>query len=303
MMMNSGGAEIDKMLCCASCGIAGGDDVKLKDCSACKLVKYCGIECQKRHRPKHKKECKKRAAELRDEILFKQPEGSHYGDCPICYLPLPITMQKHLFMVCCSKTICFGCHYANTMRELEGRLEHKCPFCRNPEPKTHEEILRILMKRAEVNDPAAISQMGFRSNRAGDHSGAFQYFYRAAALEDVGAHRELAVMYRDGKGVEMDKKREWYHSEQASIGGHPDARYNLGCIEEKNGRLDRAVKHWIIAANMGHDNSLETLKNAYRKELVSKEDFAAALRAHKAAVDATNSPQRDKAEAAVKSKF
>jgi len=26
----------------------------------------------------------KRAAELRDEILFKQPESSHRGDCPIC---------------------------------------------------------------------------------------------------------------------------------------------------------------------------------------------------------------------------
>ena len=65
-----------KVECCASCGIAGVDDVKLKDCSACHLVKYCGIECQKEHRPKHKKECKKRAAELRDEILFKQPEGT-----------------------------------------------------------------------------------------------------------------------------------------------------------------------------------------------------------------------------------
>eukprot|EP00984_Skeletonema_dohrnii_P035791 scaffold35973_cov122-Skeletonema_dohrnii-CCMP3373.AAC.2 len=32
----------------------------------------------------HKKECKKRAAEFRDELLFKQPESCHEGDCPIC---------------------------------------------------------------------------------------------------------------------------------------------------------------------------------------------------------------------------
>eukprot|EP00984_Skeletonema_dohrnii_P007364 scaffold2671_cov81-Skeletonema_dohrnii-CCMP3373.AAC.4 len=71
------------MMFCAACGIAGGDDIKLKKCTACKSVRYCGVKCQKEHRPQHKKECKKRAAELRDEILFKQPESSDLGDCPI----------------------------------------------------------------------------------------------------------------------------------------------------------------------------------------------------------------------------
>ena len=70
-------------------------------------------------------------------------------------------------------------------------------------------------------------------------------------------------------------------------------------FENDRGRLDRAVKHWIIAANMGHDASLEVLKNAYRTGLVSKEVFAAVLRSHQAAVDATKSPQREKGEAAV----
>eukprot|EP00985_Skeletonema_marinoi_P003285 scaffold1372_cov79-Skeletonema_marinoi.AAC.2 len=85
-------AESDTMMCCAACGTPEElvDDVKLKDCSACKLVRYCGVQCQKDHRPQHKRDCKKRAAELRDEILFKQPEISHRGGCPICCLPLPI---------------------------------------------------------------------------------------------------------------------------------------------------------------------------------------------------------------------
>ena len=38
---------------------------------------------------------------------------------------------------------------------------------------------------------------------------------------------------------------------------------------------------------------MKTLKIAYREGLVSKEDFASALRAQKAAVDATKSPQRE----------
>lgn len=30
-------------------------------------MKYCGVECQKNHRPEHKKACKKRAAELKSQ--------------------------------------------------------------------------------------------------------------------------------------------------------------------------------------------------------------------------------------------
>eukprot|EP00985_Skeletonema_marinoi_P030096 scaffold30504_cov80-Skeletonema_marinoi.AAC.1 len=80
--------SFDITMCCASCGIGQVDDIKLKKCTACYLVRYCSVKCQKEHRPQHKRACKKRAAELRDEILFKQPESSDLGDCPICFLPL-----------------------------------------------------------------------------------------------------------------------------------------------------------------------------------------------------------------------
>jgi formylmethanofuran:tetrahydromethanopterin formyltransferase len=56
------------------------------------------------------------------------------------------------------------------------------------------------------------------------------------------------------------------------------------------------VKHFIIAANLGYDDSIKGLKEYYTNGQVSKEDFAAALRAHKAAVDATKSPQREGGE-------
>ena len=70
----------DMTTVCASCGIAEIDDVKLKECDDCDLARYCGDECQKNHETEHKEECKKRAAELRDELLFKQPTRRHtYG--------------------------------------------------------------------------------------------------------------------------------------------------------------------------------------------------------------------------------
>jgi ribosomal protein L9 len=59
--------------------------------------------------------------------------------------------------------------------------------------------------------------------------------------------------------------------------------------------MERAVKHMIIAANLGSDDSIKALKQGYIHGFISKDDFAAALRAHQAAIDATKSPQREEA--------
>ena len=297
----SGVEESDDMMRCASCGIvAGVDDIKLMKCTACKLVRYCGVKCQKDHRPQHKQACKKRAAELRDEILFKQPESTHRGDCPICCLPLSIDPDKSTLMSCCCKLICDGCDCANVRREVREKLDRKCPFCRHPVPKSEEEFKRNILRRIKANDPVAIRQMGGYCNQEGDYDGAIEYFKKAAGLGDLGAHYELSVMYRFGHGVVKDKKNEVYHLEKAAICGVPFARHNLGIIENRDGRMDRATKHFIIAAKLGYDNSMKTVKEGFKGGLVSKEDFAVALRGHQAAIDATKSPQRDEAELARK---
>ena len=57
--------------------------------------------------------------------------------------------------------------------------------------------------------------------------------------------------------------------------------------------MERALKHWIIAANLGLDEAVNMLKIGYMKGILSKEDYAAVLREHKAAVDAMKSPQRE----------
>lgn len=87
-----------------------------------------------------------------------------------------------------------------------------------------------------------------------------------------------------------------HHWEVAAIGGHPSARYNLGWHESMNGNAQRAIKHWVIAATQGYDDAIEALTNAFKQGHLENEVLAAALRAHKAAVDATKSPQRLAAE-------
>ena len=284
--------------CCTSCGIAAIDDIKLKPCPHCDLVEYCSDECQQEHREKHEAACKKRAAELYDKILFKQPESSHLGDCPICCLPMPLDMNKIRIQACCSQYICNGCFHANQAREVKERLkEHRCPFCRHLWPKTNEDSDKLIIERAKLNDPIALHALGFKCHKRGDNDGAFQYYSKAVALGDVDAMFNLSVLYRNGEGVENDKDKERALLEKAAIAGHQRARFNLGCIEMKNGRFERAVKHWIIAANLGEEHSIKTLKDCYKEGHLSKEDFAATLRAHQAAVDAMKSPQREVANA------
>jgi hypothetical protein len=58
-------------------------------------------------------------------------------------------------------------------------------------------------------------------------------------------------------------------------------------MEVNDGRLGRAMNHFIIAAKLGYGDSLDALKEGFQGGLISKEDFASALRAHQAAVDAT----------------
>eukprot|EP00985_Skeletonema_marinoi_P017703 scaffold9773_cov151-Skeletonema_marinoi.AAC.2 len=225
-----------------------------------------------------------------------QPENSHKGDCPICCLPISLEKTKSTLMSCCSKIICNGCVFSNDMRIFESSLEPTCPFCRHPDPESKDEGEKNITKRVNANDPVAMTRLGVLRYFEGDYDGAFRYQNLAANLGDSGGHFQLSCLYRKGHGVEKDRKKEVYHLEQAAIGGHPNARYNLGCQEEENGRMDRAMKHWIIAAALGHDGSLDALKDSFKDGLLSKEDFAAALRAHQAAIDATKSPQREEAE-------
>ena len=283
--------------CCATCGIAEVDDIKLVPCDECDLLKYCSDECQGNHKAEHKEACKQRIDELiRDELLFKQPESSHMGDCPICCLPLPLEMNKSTMMTCCSKLICKGCHCANVIREKEMRLPHSCPFCRKALPDTEEEIEKRMMKRIEANDTAAIFFAGGEQYNKEEYIRAFEYWTKAAELGDAQAHYKLSIMYHHGQGVEKDEERYMHHLEEAAIGGHPEARFLLGWHENNNSNAERAVKHWIIAASQGEDDSIKMLMKAFRQGFISKDVLAAALRAHKAAVDETKSPQREAVE-------
>jgi tetratricopeptide (TPR) repeat protein len=284
--------EVEADVCCANCGIAQVDDIKLKECDGCQSVRYCSDICQENHREQHEEDCEKRKAELHDKELFEQPEESHLGECPLCFIPIPLDLRKSLFHSCCCKLVCLGCDYADYLSN--GR--NRCPFCREPVVNGDEHIKRV-MERVKANDPAALSYMGKRRIEEGDYDKAFEYWTKAAELGYAAAHNNLGLMYYKGEGVEKDDEKAIHHYENAAIEGHPGARHNLGCMEGENDSTERAMKHFIIAANLGLEDSMKMLWKYYSAGCITKEELESTLRSHKAAIDATKSSEREAAEA------
>ena len=192
---------------CANCGKHGSDAVKLRNCTACRLVKYCGIDCQKAHRKQHKRACNQRAAELRDEQLYSQGLERPEGDfCSICTLPIPLPLYEHSSSnVCCMNWVCNGCDCAAQKR---GMID--CPFCRTPYTNNDADKLAMVQARVAKKDPEAINLLAGEYVHGGlglrkDMRRAVKLRTEAADLGSVGALYNLGLAYDFGKGVQEDK--------------------------------------------------------------------------------------------------
>eukprot|EP00956_Cyclotella_meneghiniana_P015854 scaffold24638_cov48-Cyclotella_meneghiniana.AAC.6 len=278
---------------CVACGKA---DTNLKACAACMLVKYCGVNCQLAHRSEHKHACRKRAAELFDVKLFAEPPCRE--ECPICCRILPFDDAGICYMGCCGKNICCGCRFCLPR-------EH-CPFCNTAAPRSHEEANKRVYERiAKYNDPEAMYQLGSEYSQGVnglplDHVKANELFQRAIELGSAGGHCRLALAYFLGKGIQVDTKKAIHHWQMAAMMGNVSARCRLGAMEALSGNHNRAMRHFMIAARCGHDESLKTVKKGYMDGDVTKDDFEKTLREHKASQDETKSDERDRAKAEIR---
>jgi len=308
---------------CAACG-KGGDNLKV--CTSCEQVSYCNAKCRKAHRSKHKKECRQLAAkkhneetvdsidvhvitekfssiEISDEELFKDPPPKE--DCDICFIPMP-SWTKAVYQSCCGKTLCSGCMEAAENEMKKGTMKPCCPFCRVPLPEgSNDEFMMRVKKRMKLEDADAFHTLGEAYSYGNlicqdnlglpqDHKKGFELLLRGAELGSIKAHCSLANAYDDGSGVKKDLKKAIIHFKLAAIGGHEVARYNLGILEEANGNMDTAMKHYMIAARCGYDDSLKKVGEGYKAGCVTKEEYASILRAHKQSTEEMKSEQRRK---------
>ena len=79
------------------------------------------------------------------------------------------------------------------------------------------------------------------------------------------------------------------------MAGHDDARYNLGNMEYKSGNVERAVKHWTIAASAGKYNAMKNLLVAFNQGLTSRESINSSLTAYNNSCVEMRSEARDAA--------
>jgi hypothetical protein len=281
-------------------------------------VRYCNAACQKKHWPTHKKDCKLRAAELRDKALFKDPPPKE--DCPICFLPMPILLiscvtlppatiysvpiydfaiaheelaakESETYYACCGKSICQGCHYSS----WKSGNDEKCPFCNSDRTgKTDDEQVEELTKRAEANDAASIGLLacfylhglkGFQQ----DHVKAIEQYTKSANLGCSKAHNQLGGIYDEGG----DMKKAKFHWETAAMAGHEKARCIVGHLEYNSGNLERALKHWTIAATAGYHTAMHALRTFFEKGHISRESINTTLAAYNSSCAEMRSEARD----------
>jgi uncharacterized protein len=232
---------------------------------------------------------------LHDEKLFKQPP--HNEDCPICMLLLPSLHTGSKYRACCGKRICSGCLCAVAKRDGGVGL---CPFCRSPSRKSDDEILDEMKKRVELGDAGAIRNLGccYFDGMYGlpqDNNKAIKLWHRAAELGSATSYYNIGMAYLHGRGVERDEKKANHYWELAAMGGSVEARHNLGAIEVQAGNMDRAVKHHMIAAGYGDNDSLNAIRQMYKDGKATKDDYAKALQVYQANLVEIKSAQRDEA--------
>ena len=252
-----------------------------------------------------------------DEALFKDPPPKE--DCPICFLPMPVRLfssaslppatissvpindfaianqelasePMEKYYSCCGKRICRGCVHSFSKTGNDG----KCPFCNSDRDIESDKVLKEVLNRVAANDAASIFMLadsychglnGIQQDRAK----AMELFTRSAELGCSRAHYNLAVNYQ-GVG---DLKKTKFHLEAGAMAGDEVARCNLGLLELQSGNMERAVKHFIIAASAGDSHSMNILIPSFQSGRASRETIDSTLAAYNSSCAEMRSEARD----------
>ena len=158
------------------------------------------------------------------------------------------------------KSICTG--YMHSFCK-SGNMRN-CPFCKAGGiniGQTDEETVQKMMKRVEANNAGAIYLLAnYYSNGHGglqrDEEKAMELRKHATELGFSQAHNYLGAFYKADNG---DLKKAKFHYETAAMTGDEMTRCQLGNWEAEAGNMERAVKHWTIAASCGQYNAMQHL--------------------------------------------
>lgn len=138
-----------------------------------------------------------------------------------------------------------------------------------------------LQKRVEARDAAATKMLGqcyiFEEHGLPTYvAKGIKLWKEAARLGDVKAHYNLAILYDYGNvRVKKDTEKMLHHFEVAAIGSQFEARHNLVVFEYEEGRTVRALRHFMMSAKMGYEDSLECILELHKRGCTNTEFFRA----------------------------
>lgn len=227
-------------------------------------------------------ELKNTSDRLRDKSLFKEPPPK--DDCPICFVPMPSAYQKIAsFHPCCGKIVCKGCVHSCARSSTSG--DYKCPFCNAEIEDDNKKRHMQMKKRVKANDVNTLTELGcFYFNGSfgleQDCNKAFELMTRAAELGSIRALYAIGTAYFLGEGVDIDRENAKHYFELAAMAGHELARFDVGRMENDCGNAKRAIKHWVISASAGHDNSMKAIRSSLEQGLVERDEYKLTLKAY-----------------------
>jgi TPR repeat protein len=88
-------------------------------------------------------------------------------------------------------------------------------------------------------------------------------------------------------------KKAKFYFEAAAMAGDEVARCNLGVMETQSGNIERAMKHWTIAASAGYYKAMFQLKICFEEGLVSRDSIDSILAAYNNSCVEMRSKDRD----------
>ena len=203
-----------------------------------------------------------------------------------------------MFKSCCGKSICIGCVIA--MRKREGK--DICAFCRKPPAlRSEKEVIdrtKNLMDKGNAEAFNMLAGCYLRGGEMGiqqDYQKACELFIKAGELGHADGYCNLGNSYNTGRGLEIDKKKAKHYYELSAMMGGAESRHNLGCMEFEDGNVDRAMKHFFMAARAGHTGSLDAVKQMFMQGGITKDGYASTLRVYHERQNEMKSDERDEA--------
>jgi tetratricopeptide (TPR) repeat protein len=193
---------------------------------------------------------------------------------------------------CCGKSFCEGC--VHSFNESEN-YDNICPFCNSIlGSKTDEVKIEEHMKRIKANDAGAMYLLagyyyhGLKGVQQ-DQDRAMELYARAADLGLSKAHLNMGNKHYEGG----DFKKAKFYFEAAAMAGHHEARYNLGLMDVECHKIDRAIKHWTIAASAGEYKAMDALRKYFEAGFVGRDSIDSTLAAYNNSCVEMRSKARD----------